>query len=141
MGAMSSSMKIRAGLLHSSDLDPSKPANWKRQVKTCGQIGVMGDLGMHVVHIPFRLGWQPKRVYAQLQKIYPERPDGKGGLAACDTWDNATLHTDLNIHGAEVPMRLEMSMSASTRWRPRCQAETPFMTSLIRDRPAIRAMA
>ena len=105
-------LEVHAGLLHSSDLDPSKPANWKRQVKTCGEIGVMGDLGMHVVHIPFRLGWRPKRVYAQLQKIYPERPDGKGGVAVCDTWDNATLHADADIGGAEVPMRLEMKRLA-----------------------------
>jgi predicted dehydrogenase len=67
----------------------------------------MGDLGMHAVHVPFRLGWNPKRVYAQLQKIYPERPDGKGGMAVCDTWDNALLHTDVEIDGAEVPMRIE----------------------------------
>ena len=100
-------LEIRAGFWHSSDLDPNKTANWKRQTKTCGQIGVMGDLGMHVVHIPFRLGWRPRRVYAQLQKIYLERPDGKGGMTPCDTWDNAILHTDVLVDGAEVPMRME----------------------------------
>jgi predicted dehydrogenase len=62
-------LEIRVGYHHSSDLDPNKPINWKRQVKTCGQTGVMGDLGMHTLHIPFRFGWQPVRVYAQLQKI------------------------------------------------------------------------
>jgi predicted dehydrogenase len=72
----------------------------------------MGDLGMHVVHLPFRLGWKPRRVFGQLQKIYTERPDGKGGTAACDTWDNAILHTDVLIEGAEVPMRLEMKRMA-----------------------------
>lgn len=100
-------LEIRSGFWHASDLDPLKPCNWKRQVKTCGEIGVMGDLGMHAVHVPFRLGWNPKRVYAQLQKIYTERPDGKGGMAPCDTWDNAMLHTDVEIDGREVPMRLE----------------------------------
>jgi predicted dehydrogenase len=100
-------IEIRSGFHHSSDLDPSKPVNWKRQVKTCGEIGVMGDLGMHAVHVPLRLGWQPKRVYAQLQKIYHERPDGRGGMAPCDTWDNALLHTDVEIDGSEVPMRIE----------------------------------
>src|SRR5437660_9625264 len=49
---------------HSSDLDPTKAINWKRQTKFCGEIGVMGALGMHVVHVPFRLGWRPKRVFA-----------------------------------------------------------------------------
>jgi len=105
-------LEVRSGFHHSSDLDPSKPANWKRQVKTCGEIGVMGDLGMHAVHIPFRLGWKPKRVYAQLQKIYHQRPDGRGGVVSCDTWDNAMLHTDVAVDGAEVPVRFEMKRLA-----------------------------
>ncbi|HEY5707330.1 MAG TPA: Gfo/Idh/MocA family oxidoreductase [Terrimicrobiaceae bacterium] len=105
-------LEIRSGFHHSSDLDPTKPVNWKRQVKTCGEIGVMGDLGMHTVHIPFRLGWQPTRVYAQLQKIYHERPDGKGGMAPCDTWDNALLHAELEREGTQVPLRFEMKRLA-----------------------------
>jgi predicted dehydrogenase len=111
-GGLGKMLEVRSGFHHGSDLDPTKPANWKRQVKTCGEIGVMGDLGMHTVHIPFRLGWKPKRVYAQLQKVYHERPDGKGGTAVCDTWDNALLHTDLEIDGAEIPMRFEMKRLA-----------------------------
>ena len=111
-GKLGKLLEIRSGFHHSSDLDPTKPVNWKRQVKTCGEIGVMGDLGMHTVHVPFRLGWKPKRVYAQLQKIYHERPDGKGGMAPCDTWDNALLHTEVEIDGAEVPMRFEMKRLA-----------------------------
>lgn len=111
-GKLGKVLEIRSGFHHSSDLDPTKPANWKRQVSTCGEIGVMGDLGMHAVHLPFRLGWSPKRVYAQLQKIYHERPDGKGGMAACDTWDNAMLHTEVEIDGDEVPLRFEMKRLA-----------------------------
>jgi predicted dehydrogenase len=111
-GKLGKVLEIHSGFHHSSDLDPTKPANWKRQVKTCGAIGVMGDLGMHAVHVPFRLGWNPKRVYAQLQKIYHERPDGKGGMATCDTWDNAMLHTEVEIEGSEVPVRFEMKRLA-----------------------------
>jgi predicted dehydrogenase len=111
-GKLGRILEIRSGFWHSSDLDPTKPVNWKRQVKTCGEIGVMGDLGMHAVHVPFRLGWKPLRVYAQLQKIHSERPDGKGGMAPCDTWDNAMLHTDVKIGSDEVPMRLEMKRLA-----------------------------
>jgi predicted dehydrogenase len=106
-GKLGRILEIRSGFWHASDLDPTKPVNWKRQVKTCGEIGVMGDLGMHAVHVPFRLGWKPLRVYAQLQKIYTERPDGKGAMAPCDTWDNAMLHTEVRIDADEVPMRLE----------------------------------
>jgi predicted dehydrogenase len=106
-GELGRLLEIRAGFLHSSDIDPSKPINWKRQVKTCGEIGVMGDLGMHVVHLPFRMGWQPESVYAQLVKIVDHRPDGKGGTAVCDTWDNALLHTMIPQEGRPVPMTLE----------------------------------
>jgi predicted dehydrogenase len=100
-------LEVRSGFHHSSDLDPSKAANWKRRSETCGEIGVMGDLGMHVCHMPFRLGWQPRSVYAQLQKGYAERPGGN-----CDTWDNALLHTWVEIGGEDVPMRLEMKRMA-----------------------------
>lgn len=106
-------LEIHSCFWHASDLDPTKAINWKRQNKFCGEIGVMGDLGMHVAHVPLRLGWKPKRVFAQLQKIYPQRPDGKGGMAACDTWDNALLHTDVDIAGqTDIPMRLEMKRLA-----------------------------
>ena len=111
-GKLGRLLEIRCGFHHSSDLDPTKPINWKRQNKFCGEIGVMGDLGMHTVHVPLRLGWKPRRVYAQLQKIYTQRPDGKGGMAACDTWDNAMLHTDVLVDGHEVPMRLEQKRLA-----------------------------
>jgi predicted dehydrogenase len=107
-GKLGRPLEVRSAFLHSSDLDPSKPVNWKRQTSTCGAIGVMGDLGMHVMHLPLRLGWKPKRVYAQLQKVYTQRPDGKGGTAPADTWDNAMLHTDIAVLGEQIPMRLEM---------------------------------
>jgi predicted dehydrogenase len=111
-GEMGRILEINAGYVHSSDLDPGKPGNWKRQVPTCGEIGVMGDLGMHVVHVPLRLGWNPQFVHAQLQRGYPERPDGRGGVSICDTWDNAALHTGVEIGGETVPMRLEMKRLA-----------------------------
>ena len=105
-------LEINAGFWHSSDLDASKPANWKRQNATCGENGVLNDLGMHVAHLPLRLGWKPARVYAQLQKGIAQRPDGRGRTAICDTWDNALLHCDLEIEGEMVPMRWEMKRLA-----------------------------
>ena len=97
-------LEVRAGFLHSSDLDPDKASNWKRISATCGEIGVMGDLGMHVAHLPLRLGWTPTEVYAQLQKGYPER---RG--VPCDTWDNATLQLWVEEQSQE-PFRMQWEM-------------------------------
>jgi predicted dehydrogenase len=90
-GAFGRILEVRAGFLHSSDLDPNKPINWKRRIATCGEYGCMGDLGMHVLHMPLRAGWRPKNVRALLSKVVEQRPDGKGGMAPCETWDNAIL--------------------------------------------------
>ncbi|MBL9201424.1 MAG: Gfo/Idh/MocA family oxidoreductase [Opitutaceae bacterium] len=129
-GALGRLISVRAGFLHSSDLDPTKPINWKRQAKFCGEIGVMGDLGMHVAHLPLRLGWRPATLFAQLQKIYTTRPDGKGGTAACDTWDNATLHGALPIGGDAVPFTFETKRLAPT------ETNTWFIEILGTDRGA-----
>jgi predicted dehydrogenase len=111
-GGLGRLVEVRAAFLHSSDLDPNKPINWKRQNVHCGEAGVMNDLGLHVAHLPLRLGWRPIRVHAHLQKIYGLRPDGRGGTAPCDTWDNAVLHTTVEIDGDAIPMNLEMKRMA-----------------------------
>ena len=90
-GAFGKIIEVNSGFLQSSDLDPEKQLNWKRMVEFNGEYGCMGDLGMHVCHVPFRAGWRPKEVSAVLSNIVTERPDGKGGRAPCLTWDNATL--------------------------------------------------
>ena len=78
-------IEVNAGFLHSSDLNPDKPINWKRMIQFNGAYGVMGDLGMHVCHVPFRAGWVPQNVRAVLSNLIPERPDGKGGRVPCET--------------------------------------------------------
>lgn len=90
-GAFGRIIEVQTGFLHSSDLDPNKAINWKRRAATNGEYGCMGDLGMHVCHVPFRAGWVPTDTRAVLSKVFDQRPDGKGGTAPCDTWDNATL--------------------------------------------------
>jgi len=84
-------IEVASWFLHCSDMDTNKPINWKRKLEFNGEYGCMGDLGMHACHIPFRAGWIPMQVSACLSDIVPERPDGKGGTARCETWDNATL--------------------------------------------------
>ena len=113
-GQLGRILEARCAFLHASDLDPAKPINWKRQTATCGEAGVMNDLGLHVVHLPLRLGWKVRNVHAQLQKIYTQRPDGKGGMAACDTWDNATVNCTAEICNQSAPLRLEMKRLAPT---------------------------
>ena len=105
-GAFGRIIEVEAGFWHSSDLNPEKPINWKRRIATNGEYGCMGDLGMHVVHLPFRLGWRPRNVRALLSKIVHERPDGQGGMAPCETWDNATLACEVQTGAGDFPMLL-----------------------------------
>jgi predicted dehydrogenase len=84
-------LEVNAAFRHSSDLDTTKTINWKRMVAINGEYGCMGDLGMHVCHVPFRAGWHPRNVRAILSDMVKQRPDGKGNLVPCETWDNATL--------------------------------------------------
>ncbi len=99
-------IEVDAFFLHSSDLDPEKPINWKRMIEFNGEYGCMGDLGLHVCHVPFRVGWVPKNVRAILSDIVRERPDGKGGRVPCRTWDNATLFCAARdpLSGADFPL-------------------------------------
>lgn len=105
-------LEVQAGFLHSSDLDPIKPINWKRRIATNGEYGCMGDLGMHVMHIPLRAGWFPNNVRAILSKIVTERPEGVGKLAPCETWDNAVLACEISSERQHFPMMLEIKRIA-----------------------------
>ncbi|MHB8294115.1 MAG: Gfo/Idh/MocA family protein [Acidimicrobiales bacterium] len=91
---------------HSSDLDVTKPVSWKRQAGYCGAAGVMNDLGLHVTHVPLRLGWDPAGVYAVLQDLVPNRPGPDGAPVACDTWENATLLCTVAEGGRGFPLTL-----------------------------------
>jgi len=87
-------IEVNCGFMHSSDLNPEKAINWKRMIEMNGEYGCLGDLGMHALHVPLRAGWKPRRVFAHLNKIVTERPDGKGGKVPCKTWDNGSLYVD-----------------------------------------------
>jgi len=91
---------------HSSDLDPTKRINWKRQARFCGVAGVMNDLGLHVCHLPLRLGWEPLRVSSVLQDLVHERPGPDGKAVPCDTWENATLLCTTVGQGGPFPLTL-----------------------------------
>lgn len=105
-------IEVEAGFWHSSDLDPNKMINWKRMIAFNGEYGCMGDLGMHVVHLPFRVGWQPLNVRALLSKVVKDRPDKNGARVACETWDNAILATEVGQAEGRFPMTLSFKRIA-----------------------------
>ena len=112
-------IEVRSNFRHSSDMDVTKPINWKRRIEINGEYGCMGDLGLHTEHIPFRLGWIPEDVYAYLSDIVKERPDGKGGVAPCLTWDNAHLVCNVCDGGDCFPLIIEtkrMCPGATNSW-------------------------
>lgn len=106
-------IEAKFAIKHSSDMDINKPINWKRIVAINGEYGCMGDLGIHTQHIPFRLGFLPQTVSAQLSDIVKTRPDGKGNMVPCETYDNAVLLCKAqNRDGDEFPMTFEMKRIA-----------------------------
>lgn len=106
-GEMGDILEVEAGFLHSSDIDPNKPINWKRMEHVNGTYGCMGDLGMHVLHVPLRLGWRPETLHANLVKRVTERPDGKGNRVPCTTWDNATISSRVRTADQDFPLVLK----------------------------------
>jgi predicted dehydrogenase len=105
-------LEVRSLFLHASDLDPQKPVNWKRQARFNGEYGCMGDLGMHALHVPLRAGWTPVNLRAVLSDVFTERPDGRGAIVPCDTWDNAVLLCEVEADGYAFPLRVEMKRIA-----------------------------
>jgi predicted dehydrogenase len=117
-------IEVEAGFWHSSDLNSLKPINWKRRNVTNGEYGCMGDLGMHVLHLPLRFGWKPRSVRALLSNIVRERPDQEGQMVPCDTWDNAILACDVVTPEQAFPMLLSTKRIApghSDTWFIRIQ--------------------
>jgi predicted dehydrogenase len=105
-GAFGTILEVESGFWHSSDLDANKPINWKRQASRCGAYGCLGDLGLHTLHIPLRLGWYPRNVRAILSKVVKDRPERAGSdrRVPCDTWDNGTLFCRVQRDGHDFPL-------------------------------------
>lgn len=109
-GAFDRIIEVNTGFLHGSDLDPEKPINWKRMIEFNGEYGVLGDLGMHALHVPCRAGWSIRNVRAILSDIVKERPDGKGGRVPCRTWDNGTLLCETQDSRTHEPFPLTLKL-------------------------------
>ncbi|MEP1539268.1 MAG: Gfo/Idh/MocA family oxidoreductase [Paracoccaceae bacterium] len=106
-GAVGDIIEVESAFLHSSDINPDKVINWKRMIDVNGEYGCMGDLGMHVCHVPLRMGWRPETVHTSLVKRVTTRPDGKGNRVPCETWDNATITGSVSTSGGEFPLVLK----------------------------------
>jgi predicted dehydrogenase len=106
--------ELESGFLHSSDLNPNKPMNWKRTIEYNGEYGVMGDLGPHIAVVTFRAGWSVSNVTAACSRIVEQRPDAGGRTVPCETWDNVTIMSQLSgphvIEGAPWRLRLARVM-------------------------------
>jgi predicted dehydrogenase len=121
-GDLGQVIEVESGFLHSSDYDPDKPINWKRQVEFCGKAGVMNDLGLHAWHVPLRMGMKPSSVYAVLQNLVRKRPGPTGEPVVCDTIDNASITALVGTGDAAFPVRVETKRIApgeSNTWRLR----------------------
>ena len=112
-GKLGRVLEVVSGFHHSSDLDATKPANWKRSAATCGEIGVLGDLGMHACHLPLRLGWKPQvALRAAAKGLSRSAPTAKAAWPRATPGTTRMLHYWIDIDGQEVPMRLEMKRLA-----------------------------
>ncbi len=112
-GAFGQVIEAHFAIKHSSDMDLTKPINWKRTLAANGEYGCMGDLGIHTQHLPFRLGMKARSVSAVLSNLAPQRPDQSGRLVPCETYDNATLLCEgENQKGDVFPLRFEMKRMA-----------------------------
>jgi predicted dehydrogenase len=142
-GALGRIIEAYCGFLHSGDLDPDKPINWKRRVETCGVAGVMADLGMHALHVPLRLGWVPTAVFATLQNIVAERWDERRSKRVpCETIDNASLQCRIPSDDGDFPLTVETKRIApgeTNTWRFRVvgmrggvEFSTKYPKSLLR---------
>jgi predicted dehydrogenase len=137
-------IEVEAGLLHSSDIDPNKKINWKRIAAINGEYGCMGDLGMHVLHVPLRAGWQVLNVRAMLSKLVTERFNAQGERVPCDTWDNATLVCEAQAGGQVFPLTLKTHRIApgeSNTWYIRIWGTEFSIEYSTRHTKALRTMS
>lgn len=142
-GRLGRIIEAQFGFSHSSDLDPDKQINWKRQSAYCGAAGVMNDLGMHVVHIPLRLGWVPTTVFATLQNLITVRPGPDGQPLPCDTWDNAVITGRCEIDDTIVPLTLStkrIDPGQLNSWSLRISGLTGAVEFSTRNPKAVRIL-
>jgi len=78
-GRLGDVVSFRARQLHSTNIDPTKPVNWKSRVEIGGG-GVILDLGAHVVDLMTHLLGPIRRILCRMQNFTPKRPNGTGEM-------------------------------------------------------------
>jgi predicted dehydrogenase len=87
-------LNFRAHFLHSSNVDPARPVNWKSD-KIKGGGGVIVDLGSHVFDILTHLLGPVRALRAETRIFTPLRPDGQGGQVKMDGEEMALITLEM----------------------------------------------
>ena len=101
-------LEVRSQFLHSSDLDPAKPINWKRHRRGQRRVRLHGR-PRHARPPPAaarRLA-AAQRTGDPLATSSPSVPAPDGAPVPCDTWDNAVLLCEAEHDGLPFPLRIE----------------------------------
>ena len=97
-------IEAERAFLHSCDLDRAKPINWKRQAALLRQLGVMGDLGMHVAARPAAARLATGHGLRRCSRTSCASGPGRTAAGPVRHVDNATLPTA--TPGGGFPMTL-----------------------------------
>ena len=109
-GAVRADLEVNAGFLHSSDLDPQKPLNWKRKTSIQRPVRLPGRSGNARVPRAVSCGLDRRELFGPCcRRSSAGGRMARGSLAPCETWDNATLLCDAPTRPAAThfPMTLK----------------------------------
>jgi len=99
---------IRAELLHSGYLNPSRPFAWRLEKKSSGG-GAIADLGSHLLDLILFLFGKITTVQAQTRTIITQRKDSEGKIRGVDVDDWAEMSFQLE---EDILASLEVSRLA-----------------------------
>lgn len=89
----------RAAYLHSSNIDPNRPLQWKSDPRRGGG-GVFFDMGVHAIDLMSHLVGEVEAVNAESTTFHGERPSAETGEPVKVETDDATLALVRHANGA-----------------------------------------
>ena len=100
-------IEVEAGFWHSSDLDPQQADQLEAHDRSStASTAAWATWGCTCCTSRSASAGCRATCAALLSKIVTERPDGKGGMAPCETWDNAILACEVQTADQHFPMLL-----------------------------------